>query len=90
MNFTEYNEKIAFHPGYYIEEMIKEGQITKNEFAKKLNMTPETLTLLLNGKQNVTSDIAEKLSKIAGTSAILWLNLQQAYDKTITDFKKTQ
>ena len=35
-NYIEYNDKIAFHPGYYIKEIIDESGITQEDFAKRL------------------------------------------------------
>lgn len=35
-NYIEYNDKIAFHPGYYIKEIIDESGITQEDFAKKI------------------------------------------------------
>lgn len=27
-NYIEYNDKIAFHPGYYIKEIVEESGLT--------------------------------------------------------------
>lgn len=84
-NYIEYNDKIAFHPGYYIEEIIEDCGLTLEEFAMKLGVTDEKLSMLISGKQKVSVDIAEKLSKILGTSVDYWLNLQREYDKYDTN-----
>ena len=31
-NYIEYNDKIAFHPGYYIKEIIEESGLSPKEF----------------------------------------------------------
>ena len=79
-NYIEYNDKIAFHPGYYIKELIKESGLTQEDFAKRLATTPKKLSVLIRGEQNLSTDLAMKLSGMLGTSVEYWLNLQKAYD----------
>ena len=84
-NYVEYEDTIAFHPGYYIEEIIEEGGYSQKDFAKRLGTTPKNLSLLLRGQQNLSPDIALKLSKLLGTSATYWLNLQSKYDSILAE-----
>ena len=86
-NYFEYDDKIAFHPGYYIKEMVEESGLTLEDFAKRLNITPKSLSLLIRGEQNLSTDIATKLSRMSGTSVSYWLNLQNAYDALMEEFK---
>ncbi|MCR5511143.1 MAG: HigA family addiction module antidote protein [Lachnospiraceae bacterium] len=79
-NIIEYNDKIAFHPGYYIKEIIDESGLTQEDFAKRLDTTPKNLSIIIRGEQTLTVDIAFKLSRMMGTSIHYWLNLQNAYD----------
>lgn len=79
-NYIEYNDSIAFHPGYYIQEIIDESRLTNEDFARLLDITPDNLTLLIMGEQKLSADIAIKLSEIIGTSINYWLNLQSTYD----------
>lgn len=79
-NYIEYKDSLAFHPGYYIKEIIDESGITQADFAKRLDTTPKNLSLLVRGEQSLSVDIAMKLSKMLGTSIQYWLNLQNAYD----------
>ena len=58
-------------------------KITKYEFAKKINITLETLNDIINGKKDITYDIAEKLFIISNISIDTWLNLQSEYNKII-------
>ena len=52
-NYIEYNNKIAFHPGYYIKEIVEESGLTQEDFAKRLDTTPKNLSLLLRGEQSL-------------------------------------
>ena len=89
-NYIEYNNKIAFHPGYYIKEIVDESGLTQEDFAKRLGTTPKNLSLLIRGEQSISIDIAMKLSRMIGTSVNYWLNLQNAYDALIAEFKSEE
>lgn len=86
-NYFEYNGKIAFHPGYYIEEMVDESGLTQEDFAKRLDTTPKNLSLLIRGEQSLSTDMALKLSRLTGASVSYWLNLQSAYDAVVAEIK---
>ena len=67
-NYIDYNDKIAFHPGYYIKEIIEESGLSQKDFAKRLDTTPKNLSILVRGEQSLSIDIAMKLSRMLGTS----------------------
>ena len=89
-NYIEYNDTIAFHPGYYIKEIVEESGLTQEDFAKRLDTTPKNLSLLIRGEQSLSIDIAMKLSRMLGTSVNYWLNLQNSYDALIAEFKSQE
>lgn len=89
-NYIEYNDTVAFHPGYYVKEIVEESGLTQEDFAKRLDTTPKNLSLLIRGEQNLSIDIAMKLSRMLGTTVSYWLNLQNAYDSLITEFKSKE
>ena len=79
-NYIEYNDKIVFHPGYYIKEIVEESGLTQEEFANQLGITSANLNFLIRGKLSLSTDIAVKLSMMMGTSVSYWLNIQDTYD----------
>ncbi|HUM84424.1 MAG TPA: HigA family addiction module antitoxin [Lachnospiraceae bacterium] len=87
MNKTEYGELSAFHPGYYIAEIIEDMGITQEEFAVRMGTTAKTLSKLVNGQINLSNDLAMKLSIMMGTSVEVWLNLQKNYDRKIIEIE---
>lgn len=89
-NFLEYHDTIAFHPGYYIKEIVETSGLTQGDFAKRLDTTPKNLSLLVRGEQSLSIDIAVKLSRMMGTSVAYWLNLQNVYDSLIAEFKSEE
>lgn len=86
-NYVQYNDVIAFHPGYYIKELVEESGLTQEDFAKRLDTTPKNLSLLIRGEQSLSIDIAMKLSRMLDTSVNYWLNLQNTYDSLIAEIK---
>lgn len=89
-NYIEYNDMMAFHPGYYIKEIVDESGLTQEDFAKRLDTTPKNLSLLIRGGQSLSIDIAMKLSRMMGTSVSYWLNLQNEYDALLAEFKSEE
>ena len=82
----ESKDLIAFHPGQYVEELIKEYNVTQKEFAERLGISEMKLGKLVNGEESLSNDIAEKLANITNISMKTWLNLQNAYDIKMAEF----
>ncbi len=85
-NYIEYNDKVAFHPGYYLKEMVDESGLTQEDFARRLGTTPKNLSILIRGEQSLSIEMASKLSRMLGTTIGFWLGLQQAYDEKVAEF----
>jgi addiction module HigA family antidote len=83
MSKIEYNDMIAFHPGYYIKELMEDYDMTQEEFAEKLEVTPKILCDLIDGNTNISDELSKKLSNLVGVSSELWLNLQKEYDAAL-------
>lgn len=90
MNKMEYEDLIAFHPGYYIDEIIEDMEISQDEFAKRLDVTGKTISKLVNGKIDLSEEIAVKLSIMLGTDVKTWLNLQQSYTEKRLEMEKAK
>ena len=89
-NITEYKDMVAFHPGYYIADIIEDMEISQAEFAARLGTTAKTLSQLLNGQANISNDLAKKLSVMMGTSAEVWLRLQNTYDQKLIEIQQAK
>ena len=89
-NYIEFNDKVAFHPGYYIKETVDASGLTQEDFAKRLGTTPKNLSILIRGEQSLSIDVAVKLSRMLGTSVDYWLNLQSAYDELIAECRSQE
>ena len=66
------------HPGEILREWIDGKSVT--EVAQRLNITRAMLSRILNGKANITAEMAVRLSILLGTSSELWLGMQEQYD----------
>ena len=84
-NINEYKDIVAFHPGYYIADIIEDMEISQAEFAVSMGTTAKTLSQLLNGQANIANYLAKKLSVMLGTSVEVWQNLQNTYEMCIRD-----
>ena len=85
---VEYDDIMAFHPGYYIKEIIEEMELTQEEFAVRLGTSPKNLSELLAGKIKLSTDLASKLSIMIGTSIDVWLNLEKTFESKIEEIEK--
>ncbi len=86
----EYKNIIAFHPGYYLADIIEDLEMTQDEFAKRLGTSGKTVSLLLNGQTPLTNDLAMRVSSMLGISVDTLLNLQQTYDKKIIEINNAK
>lgn len=86
-NIKEYKDIVAFHPGYYVLDLIEDMEISQAEFAVRMGTTAKTISKLVNGQANITNDLAKKLSVMTGTSIDLWQNLQNRYDQKLIEIQ---
>lgn len=89
-NVKEYKDIVAFHPGYYIADIIEDMQISQAEFAARMGTTTKTLSKLINGQANISNDLAKKLSVMMGTSVDVWQNLQNTYDQKLIEIQQAR
>ena len=85
MTIVENINLIAFHPGQYIGELIEDYQLTQKEFAEKLEVSPKTISKLVDGEESISNDLAQKLEKLTNISMKTWLNLQASYDRKVAE-----
>lgn len=68
------------HPSEVIADLLEDSEITTIEFARKLDVSPEIVEAIVQGRIPVTVDMAIRLGKVLGNGPQLWLNLQQKVD----------
>lgn len=67
------------HPGQILKEFFPDG-LTLNEAAKRLRVSRQTLSAVINGRAGITADMALRLASALGNQADFWLRLQMQYD----------
>ena len=55
-NLVMCDDRLAIHPGYYIEEYIKDNHITINDFAQKADLDTATVDQLIEAKLDVDKE----------------------------------
>jgi len=75
------SEKQPPHPGEVLKEIYLEDMgITQSELARRIGCTVQKVNEVVNGRRGVSADFALDLAEALGTTAEMWLNLQQNYD----------
>ena len=69
------------HPGeMLLEEFLIPMTLTQRELADGIRVPYQRVNELINGRRGITPATALRLAKFFGTSAELWMNMQQGYD----------
>ena len=69
-----------FHPGVYIKETLEAMEMTVREFSARTGISERTLSAIINRNEDITFDIAYKLSSYFDNSVNYWTNLQNQYN----------
>jgi addiction module HigA family antidote len=68
------------HPGEVLKESYLPAGLSVGEAAKRLGVSRQALSAILNGRAGISAEMAMRLSKALGTSPDLWLGMQMQYD----------
>ena len=68
------------YPGEILADELKELDISPTELARQIDVAPNRISQIINGKRAITGDTALRLGHWLGTSPQFWLNLQAAYE----------
>ena len=69
------------HPGEHVRLTCLEPlELSVTDGAKALGVSRQALSALVNGRAGVSPEMAVRLSKVFGTSARHWMQLQMNYD----------
>lgn len=74
---------LAIPPGKYLEEVISELGMSKNELARRMNRPAPKLSAIFSGDKAITSDTALQLEKVVGVPAHIWTGLEAEYRLTL-------
>jgi antitoxin HigA-1 len=71
---------LAVHPGKVLAQELESLGVTPTELARQLEVPPNRISQIINGKRAITGDTAVRLAHWFGTHPEFWLNLQTAYE----------
>ena len=63
-----------------LEEFMKPLGISINALSRAVNVPPNRISGIVNGKRSITADTALRLGKYFSVSPEIWLDLQSDYD----------
>ena len=70
---------LAIPPGEYLEEVIEDLGMTKDELARRMNRPAPKLSAIFKGDKAITPDTALQLEKVVGVPAHVWTGLEAEY-----------
>lgn len=76
---TNIVKTIATPPGATIKEQLDLRGITQKEFSQRMGMSEKHMSNLVNGRTELTSDVALRLESVLGIPARFWCNLEAIY-----------
>lgn len=68
------------HPGEIIKSIIDDLGLTIVDTAKKLGVTRQALTNVTTQKAAISPEMALRLEAVFGSTAEMWLRMQDAWD----------
>ena len=78
-------KRAPIHPGEILKrEFLDELSLSAYALAKALRVPSNRITGIINGERAVTADTALRLARYFDTTPEFWLNLQSAYDLSLT------
>lgn len=84
---------MKLHPGEYIQRVYMEPlDITATELADRLDISPSTMSRILNKKIDISYEMAVRLSTVLGRTPESWINLQTEYslNKILSEFDSSK
>lgn len=82
--------QFAVHPGEYIEELLTIKNMSQEELASRIGVSPKHVSQMINGKSSISPEIAIAFENVFGTSPNYWQRLQAGYDNFLAKKKIEQ
>lgn len=75
---------VAVPPGTTIREQLENRGMLQNEFALRMGMSEKHISRLINGKVELTTDVALRLESVLGLPATFWNNMEAIYREQLS------
>ncbi len=76
---TTFTTTTVTPPGTTILDILEERGITQQKLANEMYVTDEFISLLIDGKAAITTEIALNLQRVLGGSANFWVAREAKY-----------
>lgn len=80
---TIIHSNLAIPPGEYLEEVIRELGMTKDELARRMGRPAAKLSHIFKGEKAITPETALQLETVVGVPAHIWIGLEAEYRLTL-------
>lgn len=81
---NEIYSDLPIPPGEYLEEVIAELGMSKDELAKRMNRPAAKLSAIFGGEKAITPETALQLERVVGVPAYIWTGLEAEYQLTLS------
>lgn len=78
---------IATPPGVTIQEQLDDRGMTQKEFAKRIDISEEYISKLIDGEVHLPPEMAEKLELVLGVPASFWNKLEAIYQEKLAKIR---
>lgn len=78
---------IATPPGVTIQEQLDDRGMMQKEFAKRIDISEEYISKLIDGEVHLTPEMAEKLELVLGVPASFWNKLEAIYQEKLAKIR---
>ena len=68
------------HPGEILKFYLEDLEINQSALAEKIGCKIPKINEICKGKRGISAEMALQLSDALGTTPLLWMNAQQAWD----------
>jgi len=75
----ELHSDLPIPPGEYLEEVLNELGMTKDELARRMGRPATKMSSIFKGSKAITPETAMQLEKVVGVPANIWLGLESEY-----------
>jgi len=87
---NDIQSNLAIPPGEYLEEVLEELGMTKDELAHRMGRPATKLSQIFRGEKAITPDTALQLETVVGVPAHIWTGLESEYRLTLARQEKRQ
>ncbi len=83
-----YYPPVAIPPGFTIEMILSDRGWTQAELARRMGRPVQVVNEIVKGKKEITADTAIELSRVLGSPASFWLNLEANHRENVARLER--